>query len=574
MKLLWSTPTMPKQPIPQSQLHTNTPASGASIRRQPGGPAPAADPDDLEQALLDGASGFDTVLELPGAAAMSSRGLWARDHGIIYAVGQGGTVGYQFQVTNGLIYRLEIRGASHSPLDPDSVFHLVVSLDGQALGRTALAVPRGRPGCAKLLTPWIAPGPHRLDIEWDDIRKDRSLAITAVRLLASRPGSPGTSVPKDWIAALVESRNSIAPPGAALQESDAGSPGPSPLVVYSATSPACVEGCARYQLTLSARAGGQSLAPRHGTQGHWYCEVPLSRQGPTRFEAVFENGALREERWLVWRPINVLEGKQAAVRAGDTLCFVAVPPAGSSSLPDPGALADGVASIDVIGAGHYSTSAGGRVFHRFDKAGTFVVTAEYRRRDGTSETGSMAVRVFELSLGDDLAAWAGKPRAWHCPRLPDGVVLEADPCLGMDGALAARPGGATYDLLVDAAEDRFILARLGEHGPVLASTTVHGLNIAGVRESGACYAGEYPDRSRLVQTAVAPSRILNDVRVEMQIIVGGVMFDDGALVRVLRAGDFDDTRLARVNFIMPPGALTSNCHVMRAYQDQACLGEY
>ena len=31
---------------------------------------------------------------------------------------------------------------------------------------------------------------------------------------------------------------------------------------------------------------------------------------------------------------------------------------------------------------------------------------------------------------------------------------------------------------------------------------------------------------------------------------------------------------APVNFIMPPGALTSNCHVMRAYQDRAYLGEY
>jgi hypothetical protein len=272
--------------------------------------------------------------------------------------------------------------------------------------------------------------------------------------------------------------------------------------------------------------------------------------------------------------MNVLEGRQAAVRAGDTLCFVAFPPGETGGLPDPGMPAGGTANIDVIGAGHYSIPAGGRVFHRFDKAGAFVVRGEYRRPDGTSETGSMGVKVSELRLGGDLAAWEGKPRAWHCPRLPDGVVLEADPCFGLDGSLAARPGGATYDLLVDAAEDRFILARLGSHGPVLASMAVHGLNIAGVSESGAYYTGEYPDGSRLVQTAVAPSRILNDVRIEMQIIVGGVMFDDGTLVRVLRAGDFDDTRLARVNFIMPPGALTSNCHVMRAYQDLACLGEY
>jgi len=164
--------------------------------------------------------------------------------------------------------------------------------------------------------------------------------------------------------------------------------------------------------------------------------------------------------------------------------------------------------------------------------------------------------------------------AWRCPELPEGVVIEADPRLGLDGSLAARPGGATYQLLVDEPEDRLILARLGEHGPVVDSATVHGLSIAGVSESGAYYMGRFPDGSRLVETAVAQSRILDDARIEMQIIVGGVMFDDGGLVKVLRPGDFDETRLAKVRFIMPPGALTSNCHVMRAYQGQAYLGEY
>ena len=52
------------------------------------------------------------------------------------------------------------------------------------------------------------------------------------------------------------------------------------------------------------------------------------------------------------------------------------------------------------------------------------------------------------------------------------------------------------------------------------------------------------------------------------------MFEDGTLVKSLRAEDFDPTGLVTIRFIMPPGVQTSNCHVMRAYQNQLLLGEY
>ncbi len=70
------------------------------------------------------------------------------------------------------------------------------------------------------------------------------------------------------------------------------------------------------------------------------------------------------------------------------------------------------------------------------------------------------------------------------------------------------------------------------------------------------------------------SRVFPDVRAELHIVVGGVMFDDGTLVKELRAVDFDATGLANVFFIMPPAVQTSNCHVMRGYQGEDFLGEY
>lgn len=62
--------------------------------------------------------------------------------------------------------------------------------------------------------------------------------------------------------------------------------------------------------------------------------------------------------------------------------------------------------------------------------------------------------------------------------------------------------------------------------------------------------------------------------VELQIVVAGVMFSDGSLSKTLRAADFDQAGLAEVSFLMPPGVQTSNCHIMRAYQDKTFLGEY
>ncbi len=52
------------------------------------------------------------------------------------------------------------------------------------------------------------------------------------------------------------------------------------------------------------------------------------------------------------------------------------------------------------------------------------------------------------------------------------------------------------------------------------------------------------------------------------------MFSDGSLSKTLRAADFDQAGLAEVSFLMPPGVQTSNCHIMRAYQDKTFLGEY
>lgn len=137
--------------------------------------------------------------------------------------------------------------------------------------------------------------------------------------------------------------------------------------------------------------------------------------------------------------------------------------------------------------------------------------------------------------------------------------------LSVDGEFLGR-------VLLDAGLE--VLARAGEQGPVLASIPIRGLDILGVSESGAFYGREYDDGSRLVESAVAVSHVFPDVRVQIDIIVGGVMFDDGTLVKILRAGDFDETGLANVYFVMPPGIQTSNCHVMRAYRNDSFLGKY
>ena len=83
----------------------------------------------------------------------------------------------------------------------------------------------------------------------------------------------------------------------------------------------------------------------------------------------------------------------------------------------------------------------------------------------------------------------------------------------------------------------------------------------------------YENDDQLVETLVVLSPIIRDLSIKLQIIVGGITFDDGLTVKELTPADFNELGECRVRFIRPASASSSVCHTLRVYQNGVLLGE-
>ena len=589
VRLLWSTPHLAEQVIPQSQLYSkiafvvaneekDPEQTGASTRgkavassagsfvtaeaaREPGTA-------NADAAQLDGLGGFTNIDEVPGAAAVARLGQWEIEGTAIYAVDRRGYLEYEIRVPTANLYRLEIEGVTHNLLDVDPAFYLVVSIHGESLGRRVLDAGPDRNGQVHLFTPWLAAGIHRLRIYWDNARKGRSLQINAVRLQAIQASDSDGNGVTDWVEEKLDTENGIevAGPGSRSDLASSSLAGKLKAAATSLTSPACVEGRGGFLSMMKITANGEVIAPRQGVAERWFANAPLSQSGPTTVDVSFQNGGVRRSATIQWEPTDLLTSGNLTIRQGDALLFQV----GEALHP-----ADDAAKIRIeVGGEVRYDGESARVPHAFDQAGTFTVTASHEESNGASVKRSITVKVVGGTFEEQAVAWTKRERLWDCPQVPAEAVLDFDQRMQFTQDAVLAESGRRFRVTMDAGEDRTVLARLGQAGPVLARATLRGIDIYGVSESSAFYGQEYEDGSRLVETAVVQSRVFPDVRVQLNIIVAGVMFEDGTLVKSLRAEDFDPTGLVTIRFIMPPGVQTSNCHVMRAYQNQLLLGEY
>jgi hypothetical protein len=273
---------------------------------------------------------------------------------------------------------------------------------------------------------------------------------------------------------------------------------------------------------------------------------------------------------LVWQPTDLLKAGNLTVRQGDSLLLAAGSRSGSTFAS---AGTSEHLRIEVAGTALYD-GAPKPVPCRFDQPGTVPVTVIFRDAQAVSHKRTVPVKVVGSAFAGSPAAWTGRERMWDCPNLAAEAVLDHDAKTQLTADSTANQTGRRFRLKVTEGEDRWVVARLGQGGPILASALIRGIDILGVSESGAFYGEKYADGSCLVETAVAQSRVFPDVTVPVEIVVGGVMFEDGTLLKTLQARDFDETGLAILHFIMPPGTQTSNCHVMKAFHTQVYLGEY
>lgn len=578
-RLLWSSPSIPKQPIPQSQLYSFEPegfppdTAGSSGSPSPGSGSDFPDGftpgstvlrgvellvnETVRKELEEKITGVEQVAEVAGSQAAAMLGAWKAEGQSIHALDRRGFVEYELSVPVGDVYQLEIEGTSRNKHDLDHGFYLVISVDGAHLGRKLLDASLDRPGMVRLFTPWLQAGQHRVRIYWDNARKGRSLELTQLRLQELKGPDVDGNGRKDWVELWLRETNGVEGKD---QET---------TVLRSATSPICLEGRGRFlSLFEILNSHGESIRAKPGPGERWYANVPLSPDVTTALDLSYENGGLVERCTVLWEPTHVLDAEDRSIRVGDALLLRCAPEGN-------GSYTGGKARIEVNGEVLHLGDGSQDVVYRFDRTGTYEIKGSFTDPQGRTFQNRFQVDAVALSLGEEPAALVGKPRFWESPNLSSqGAVLQADPRLQVRQTDSQTADRERFSLVIDEAEPRSMVARLGEGGPILDGIQVHGFRFFSGSETDFEIVDRYEEGTELIEMGLVLSPVLPDITVEIKLIVGGVVFEDGTVIKRWIPEDFNPLGEGKARFLRPELAKTSVCHRIAVWQGAVLLNDY
>jgi len=496
-----------------------------------------------------------TVCELTGAATNSGVGAWVTTNAEIQGEGVRGYLEYTINAPADNAYRIEVEGREKDFKWPQVEIKLAIWLDGEQVAHVLLPYGPSSNGLASCFTPFIKAGVHTLGIYWDNVRPRCELALDAIRL-QSLAGEASINGMQSWVANRL------------LAQSGMDSPSSASLV-----SPVCLEGRGLYLSMMTLLSGTNyplsSVAIQHGAGNRWYANVPLSPNNGTRVEVSYQNGGMKETNDLEWQITNLLNATNAVIRVGDSLLFTAHPEGATA----------GTVSILVHGQATLNTDASTPVPYQFTAAGNYTVTGSY---EPTGASASINVTVVNASFSGSFPVRLLNMRFippkldtyWDCTNLPLGVVLDRDPRLPIfqqmsASARAARlpnapplgPNGRELRVRADAPEPRYVLARLGNNGPILASAALLGFQFTGPPWSSFRVLSTQADGSQLIEATFVLSPVVPGFSVDLSTETAGVTFGDGTVAKTLATSNFDQLGVCRVNFIRAAGVNASACMV-------------
>jgi hypothetical protein len=498
---------------------------------------------------------FADILSLTGSQADTNYiGQWQVDGNDLLSLDSRGGSTFNFMVGAADIYRLKIACSQNNPLQATANFSLVLSLDDIPLGQYNLTVTPNTNSVVTCLTPFIATGSHNLRVFWDNVSVQNQLRLQSVRVQSALGTDGNNTGIKDWVEALVNSQSGLDGTN---------------TTVTSLTSPYCLEGHDQYPGLMTINVSGSDdnipqVVPFNSPNGRWFANVPLGSDGNTLATVSYQNGVKTQLRTLQWLPVNVLQGGNLTIRSGDSLNLIARPDAGNNR--DKGTVQF------TIGTNQYAPrKATAQMPHAFSDPGIVTVGGIYTATNGVAQTGTLTVNVVDHAFPDNPAGWVGMDRGWDTV-LPPEAKLQADSRLFLS-AIAPLPGGGWRNsLMVDAPITRYIVSRLGTNGPVLGSSMARGFNFWHGADTYTKVVETYADHSELVEMMLVLHPVLPDIRIEMNVIVGGVVFLDGTISKTLVDKDFDAQGRCFVRFIRPASAKTSVCHSIRVWQGDTLIG--
>ena len=510
-------------------------------------------PDGVELLLTHtGTNGVTTAASVQGSQGRAVLGRWQADGTDLYALDRRGAVEFTLTPANPDKFLLELEGTQNQPNSPVKTFDVILSVDGESLGHHVLTTPYGSNGVTAYVTPFLKAGTHTVRVFWDGAASFSSLRIKQVSFKSVADADSNHNGIKDWVERTLKTES-----GLDTNTSSA-----------SYVSPVCLEGKDPYLSMMAVNVGGTNLPVGHNAGQRWYANVPLSAAGNVTVNVSYQNGIMADHRQIQWLPINVLAATNLIIRTGDSLLLSAVSGSASSA---------GTARISIANASGIVTNitAVRPVPYQFASAGTYTVTGVFTSPNNKrSQTGSITVKVIGYSFPNNPECMINRTRSWQLTNVPPEISLEVDPRLNPRLITTLANNGRSVELLVQDNYTCAIVTRLGDHGPIVSSAPAASFRLFGVLDTYNTVIEKYSDGSQLVETMEILSPTFPDLNLQLKIIVGGVTFDDGTIIREMAAGDFDLLGQGTVRFLMPAWVQTANCHVAQVYQGAVPVGTY
>ncbi|MCG8526400.1 MAG: hypothetical protein MI748_08480, partial [Opitutales bacterium] len=246
---------------------------------------------------------------------------------------------------------------------------------------------------------------------------------------------------------------------------------------------------------------------------------------------------------------NIVDGEQIVLRSGDSLLLMANDGDGTS-LEDvdfnfyndaTGELVDSLVSTGG------SPDESSKIQYVFEREIASLTVDTYRVEaviGGTAH--SMWVEVFDVDFGGAPSTVLGFQREWTPVSLPSEVVLETDSTISLVESIPEQDP-RTFTLSVGGTGPQAIVARIdsdqdgiAEVGePIVDITFAQAITQDLQRQSRMTVVAINPDGSMLVEAALHLDHVPTDLSIEMNIVRGGVSFDDSTITRTITAADFD-----------------------------------
>ena len=482
-------------------------------------------------AMLADVKPFIPVQTLPGASGIPAAGDWAAQGDRLVQRSPDGAAMYSFHVQTAGIFLVEV-DLTPVTAGPSDEWEIELRIDNQFAGRRSIQLTSGTQTTFKALSPWLPRGTHEVEIVIHNVYVTRRLAIEAVRLLRTDGTDADGNGIADWVGERLAAHNAVA------------------VTDESITSPFYLEGRTH---VIEGCSNKENLPVHPGPNQAFFIEMPLKAGKSSPLNLSLENGAVRHRFNVKWTPFNLLYEDDLVLRVGESLRLTAAPEgAGGGNM--------------VLGIG---TQLVERAWNKpktvlFDHPGETILTGIYQGPDH-SASGAVRVIAVEADLGEAPVLIAGKFRTWTFPILDSLSELEFDDALQVSAGQATATD-QSVQLFSSTPGISHIAARIVGNGAILDALSIETISFHKGDDTGVRYVEFYEDGSQLVEMPIHISNMTPDMRVELDIFVAGVIFENGSTRMVLTAADFDANGWARVRFLRPDWVTASVCHRTRIYQ--------